>query len=375
MAWIAAEYDPSWLFVKALEHGIGIHHGKIPRSLSQLVVRTFNEGQIRFLACTSTLIEGVNTKAKNVIVFDNKIARRKFDYFTYNNILGRSGRMFQHFVGHVYIFHDPPSEDLPFIDIPVFTQPDDAPDSLLMQVDPADLSANARQKLDRATREGELDIETLRLGNGIDPSAQNALAREVRTNASAYWNLLNWTGFPTWDQLAACCNLIWKFFIPDGRMRSGVASGRQLAFKIDQFRQSRGVTQLLKSELAKRGDKPADEVVEEVVDFLRMWASFAFPRYLMALDRIQRSVFSKLRRRAGDYSVYANQVQNWFLDPAVMALDEYGIPIQLGEKLARQLRPEGDLDLALARLRSLDIESLRVSEFEKTLLRDAVQHL
>ena len=30
------------------------------------------------MVCTSTLIEGVNTKAKNVIVYDNKIAKKKF---------------------------------------------------------------------------------------------------------------------------------------------------------------------------------------------------------------------------------------------------------------------------------------------------------
>jgi hypothetical protein len=70
----------------------------------------------------------VNTKAKNVVVFDNQIARRKYDFFTYNNILGRSGRMFQHFIGHVYVFRNPPAEQLPLIDVPVFTQPDDAPD-------------------------------------------------------------------------------------------------------------------------------------------------------------------------------------------------------------------------------------------------------
>jgi hypothetical protein len=284
------------------------------------VDRSFNEGQIRFLACTSTLIEGVNTKAKNVIVFDNKIARRKFDYFTYNNILGRSGRMFQHFVGHVYIFHEPPAEDLPFVDIPVFSQPDDAPDSLLMQVDPGDLTEAANEKVSQLTKQGELDLETLKLGNGIDPRAQNALAREIRTRASLYWTLLNWNRFPTWEQLAAVCNLIWNFFLPDGRMRSGVSSGRQLAFKIDQFRRSRSAALFLKAELAKRGEKSADDAVEDVVDFLRTWANFAFPRYLMAVDRIQKSVFSKLGRRPGDYAFFASQVQNWFLDPAVYGL-------------------------------------------------------
>ena len=373
--WIGAEYDPDWLFVKALQQGVGIHHGKIPRALSQFIVRSFNDGHIRFLACTSTLIEGVNTKAKNVIVFDNKIAKRKFDYFTYNNILGRSGRMFQHFVGHVYIFHEPPAEDLPFVDFPVFSQPDDAPNSLLMQIDEGDLSPSGRERMRQVTDESELDLETLRLGKGIDPKAQSALARELRDRASYYWPLLNWAGYPTWGQLEAACQLIWKFFVADNRRRSGVSSGGQLAFKVNQFRVSRGSTPFLKAQLASRGDQSADDTVEDTIDFLRTWANFAFPRYMMALDRIQKSVFSRRGQQPGDFGYFAGLIQNWFLDPALMALDEYGVPVQVGQKLQEYLSPNGDLDIALERLKDLNIEQLPLSGFERSLIRDALDHL
>jgi len=373
--WISDEYAPSWLFAKALLHGIGMHHGRLPRTLSQYVVRSFNDGLLHFLVCTSTLIEGVNTKAKNVIIFDNKIARRKFDYFTYNNILGRSGRMFQHFVGHVYIFHEPPAEDLPFVDIPVFTQPDSAPDSLLMQIDVKDLSPGSRDKMTQLTTGSELDLETLRMGSGIDPRAQNGLAREIRTRAGYYWPLLRWNRFPTWEQLEAVCTLIWNFLVGDRRMRSGVASGRQLAYKLDQFRRSRNATAFLKAQLAQRNEEGADEVVEDVIDFLRSWANFAFPRYLSTVDRIQKAVFSQINNRSGDYGFYAGQVENWFLDPSLMALDEYGIPVQLGSKLQNYLRPDEGLDAVLQRLRDLDIESLPITPFEKSLIQDAREHL
>ncbi len=373
--WVGEQYDPDWLYVKAMQRGIGVHHGKIPRALSQLVVRSFNEGRVKFLACTSTLIEGVNTMAKNVIVFDNKIARRKFDYFTYNNILGRSGRMFQHFVGHVYIFHEPPAEELPFVDFPVFSQQEGAPNSLLMQVDSEDLTEAARERVTKATSDGELDLETLRLGKGIDPEAQNALALALRVRAATYFPLLNWTRYPTWEQLETACTLIWEFLVPDGRMRSGVASGRQLAFRIDRFRRSGSAGSFLKGELSTRGEKPADDIVEDAIDFLRSWANFAFPRFLMVVDGIQRAVFSKLGRRPGDYGFFSAQIQNWFLDPAIMALDEYGIPTQLGQRLDRYLRPEGDLDAALDRLRALNIERLPFSDFERSLIRDAVEYL
>jgi hypothetical protein len=377
VAWVGDNYSPNWLFAKALERGIGMHHGRLPRTLSQFVVRSFNEGNIRFLVCTSTLIEGVNTKAKNVIIFDNKIARRKFDYFTYNNILGRSGRMFQHFVGHVYIFHEPPAEELPFVDVPAFSQPDSAPESLLMQLQQEDLSDKSRDRMTQLSNESELEIDILRSGTGIDPRAQNRLACEIRSNAGIYWPLLSWVGFPNWDQLEAVSKLIWEYLVSDKRMRAGVGSGRQLAFKIDRFRRTKGADGLLKAELLQRTAESPDEVVEEVIDFLRSWCSFAFPRYLLAVNRIQHAVFLKMNRHPGDYVAFATQVENWFLPPALMALDEYGVPIQIGQKLQRYLLQlqSDSLDDVLMRLHKLDVSRMPLSDFEKSLVSDAQQHI
>jgi len=130
-AWIGREYHPGWSFGAALDHGIGLHHGGIPRALSQLNVALFNDGQLPFLVCTSTLIEGVNTAAKNVVLYENKIATSKLDFFTFNNIKGRSGRMFQHFVGNVYVFDVEPQEQLDVVDVPLFSQGKDVPLGLI----------------------------------------------------------------------------------------------------------------------------------------------------------------------------------------------------------------------------------------------------
>ncbi|NJO55961.1 MAG: DEAD/DEAH box helicase [Rhodospirillales bacterium] len=86
--WLSREFHADWILPRALRAGIAIHYGPLPRSIGHEMVRFFNEGRIQFLVCTSTLIEGVNTKAKNVIIFDNKIAKQKLDYFTFNNIKG-----------------------------------------------------------------------------------------------------------------------------------------------------------------------------------------------------------------------------------------------------------------------------------------------
>jgi superfamily II helicase len=157
--WAARSFHPDWILCKALRSGIGLHHGRLPRSLGQFVVRAFNDEKLRFLICTSTLIEGVNTKAKNVIILDNVIAREKYDYFTFNNIKGRSGRMFEHFIGRVFLFHSPPQEELPFVDFPLFTQGSDTPESILVQMDDDDLSESAKARVEKFKSQDLLPLE------------------------------------------------------------------------------------------------------------------------------------------------------------------------------------------------------------------------
>ncbi|MFT6421803.1 MAG: superfamily II DNA/RNA helicase [Thalassolituus sp.] len=100
--WLARNYGSDWIFNRALKKGVGIHHGSLPRALQQKTVELFNDKKIRILICTSTLIEGVNTAAENVVIYDNRKASISIDSFTQKNISGRAGRMSQHLIGNVF---------------------------------------------------------------------------------------------------------------------------------------------------------------------------------------------------------------------------------------------------------------------------------
>src|SRR5690606_21940903 len=42
--WTSENYHDEWLVSVALQHGIGIHHGRLPRSLGRFMIRAFEEG-------------------------------------------------------------------------------------------------------------------------------------------------------------------------------------------------------------------------------------------------------------------------------------------------------------------------------------------
>ena len=274
--WAGQNYHQDWIFGKSLAQGIGIHHGKLPRALAQYVVRMFNELKLQFLVCTSTLIEGVNTKAKNCIIFDNKIALEQIDYFTFNNIKGRSGRMFEHFVGNVYLFNEPPTELLPFVDFPLLTQDEDTPDSLLVQMEVEDLVPLSQERMREYREQTVLPLSVLRENSSIDPDAQIRLARHL-LDAPNYWsNILSWRTSPTGPQLEAVCNLIWSFLVQATRSRGGVFSARQLAFKVWQMLRVPNTAERVRQEMrpGPYSARTPDEAVERILEFERTWASF-----------------------------------------------------------------------------------------------------
>ena len=98
---IEKKFGSDWILYKALEKRIGIHHAGIPKYLQNEIINLFNSGQLLCLFSTTTITEGVNTTAKNLIVTAVKKGRKPLKQFDAKNIAGRSGRFNVHYSGNV----------------------------------------------------------------------------------------------------------------------------------------------------------------------------------------------------------------------------------------------------------------------------------
>lgn len=366
--WLAKNYSPQWGLVKALSNGVGTHHGKLPRSIAQMLVRLFNKGHIDFLVCTSTLIEGVNTAARNVVVVDNKINKKKYDFFTFNNIKGRSGRMWKHYVGHVYLFNAPPERELEFVDVPVFTQNESAPDALLVQLEESDLSESAKGRMRQIWEQSSLSLETIKANVGMEPWAQIALAKEIEDRRNTLGPLLQWSGPPTYEEIGAVVDLAWRHFRIRGS--AGVFKANSLTYRLNKYRANPNFSDQLRDAVAGKTADEADEALESFLEFVRQWVSFKAPRLFAVVGRIQKEVLERHGQQAGDYRYFCGQLESLFMNPVVTALEEYGVPLQLAERIVPLLGHPQTLDQALdvlARRRARDIPGL--SPFERALVQ------
>lgn len=97
----------NWDFVYALRNQIGIHNGKFPKYFQREIMRLFNDGAMSTLFCTSTIVEGVNTNAKTVVVYNNPSGKtNEGKKFLLLNINGRAGRYQHHFIGNIVYLSD-----------------------------------------------------------------------------------------------------------------------------------------------------------------------------------------------------------------------------------------------------------------------------
>lgn len=91
-----------WSLVCALENGYGIHHGKFPKYVQNEILKMFNKAKFSSLFCTSTIIEGVNTNAHNVVIINSSVGNSSMSAFTMKNIKGRAGRYYHNYIGRVF---------------------------------------------------------------------------------------------------------------------------------------------------------------------------------------------------------------------------------------------------------------------------------
>lgn len=103
---ISNSFDKNWVLIKALRHGVGIHHGLVPKYIQKEIIQLFNQGLLKILVSTTTITEGVNTSAKNLIVLQSKKGTKELKKFDAKNIAGRAGRFLFHYSGRVIVLQN-----------------------------------------------------------------------------------------------------------------------------------------------------------------------------------------------------------------------------------------------------------------------------
>jgi hypothetical protein len=357
-AWMRANYGEGWQLSEAVAAGVGVHHGRVPRALASRFVQLFNDKKLPILICTSTLIEGVNTAAKSVLIYDRKIARSDYDFFTFANIRGRAGRLGQHHVGNVFLFHAPPQTQSVEVTAPLFGDLEDGPDEFVVHIDENDTTPSIDERVEEmANRVGLSPVELRRYSAlGIDElqTLRNLVNGRMRPGAN-----IQWSNYPDYREVEATCEVICHVRKPND---FGAFSYKQLAMYLTKLRASGTMREffLWHSE-SFRGD-PAQ--MDGIFKFLRA-VEYSLPEYFSVVD-----VLIRKSGGASNYELFLAGMPRWFRSESLKMLEEQGVPIQISERFMQT----GDTVTTLGeRLRNLaDARDPRISELERSWIRDAL---
>jgi hypothetical protein len=379
MEWIKENIDEGWIMSKALGYSIGIHNGIIPRHLSSSIVDSFNNGKIRYLFCTSTLIEGVNTSAKNVVLLDQMKGPKPIDYFDFQNIKGRTGRMNKHFIGRVFQFHKEPKPMEIEVDIPLFTQKN-ATVELLVQIDPEDIKQVAEGKLVKFRQLDPKVQELIKKNKGVPIEGQLKVLELLEKDINTNYSLMHWKGYPKYNQLNYIIGLGWMYLRQKKESNGGLRSPAQLATLTLQYYQHKSVRALIEMNYKSpywikkipNNDERLQEIINMILQATQHWFNYKLPKLLVVISELQKYVCEKKGLDSGDYTVLASTIENSFVPKHLAILLEYGVPSSAINKIGSIIKDEMPINELVTRLRQLNLQTIGLLDYEARKLQSLI---
>jgi len=86
-----------------IEKGIAYHVGYLPSNIRLRIEKSFEEGDLRTIFCTSTLVEGVNLPADNLFITSYRNGTANMSEVEFRNLVGRVGRIKYNLYGNVFL--------------------------------------------------------------------------------------------------------------------------------------------------------------------------------------------------------------------------------------------------------------------------------
>jgi len=100
---IKEDIHKDYSIIECLKKGVAYHYGKMPSTVRSEIEQLASDGILKFIFCTSTLLQGVNLPAKNIIVHKPKkgtdTPMNRADFL---NLIGRAGRLLHQFQGNIW---------------------------------------------------------------------------------------------------------------------------------------------------------------------------------------------------------------------------------------------------------------------------------
>jgi ERCC4-related helicase len=363
--YIEESVNKKWSLINCLKKRVAFHHGKIPRYIQVEIVDLFNKGEIDYLFCTSTLIEGVNTSAKNVVIYDTLKGKDEvLTGFDIKNIQGRAGRFLQHFIGNVVILE--PSEKASEKDSIEFSYYDEEqlPDDELLQVNKNDLndkSAERYNEIESQLNLYNIPLSIIKKNKFIDIFKQIKFINYLRSNPKTVKDLFFENNIPDKEQLEKILDILHEYIFNDQDKQD---RGFPL-FRLKHFSKYYVYKDpLIKDIILQQESQNIDTKIRSTFRLISHYFEFSLPKYLTVFENIYNFVSNEKI----SLKFLITKLEFGFTDNHEVLLRDIGVPYNIIKNISEHF--EDCKNLEELKMKYFFIESkLKILPYEKQIIK------
>ncbi|EOA6546307.1 helicase-related protein [Vibrio vulnificus] len=358
--WLEHYYRSSWSYNRALSKGVAIHHGALPRAIQQKSVELFNSKKVKYLICTSTLIEGVNTVAENVVIYDNRKSTTSIDSFTHRNISGRAGRMNTHLVGNVFCMEALPKEELSsnVVELPLGQQDEDTPVNLLAGIEQQHLSELGQEYLQHYNKRSNIPLELIKKHASYQVERVEEGYELITEMSVRDMKVLSQKSTPEGVYMDLVVRFIKKVeFGSLQKLNLHFEDDNSLKNRINWYIYADRHSDYIRDRLgyiyqAKAEAKFRSEDTDREFKIARNIFKFAIPRALTLLQDLLNFEFEQLELdNRADFGYLIHRFENSHLSASFSALEEMGVAIETLEKIQNSKLENAEIDTLVRYIR------------------------
>lgn len=108
--YIKEHIHKDYLLAETIKHGVAYHYGNLPTFIRKGIERLCSSGKIKYMVCTSTLLQGLNLPAQNIFIMNPSKGYKNRTPIPLTapefwNLAGRAGRLTKDFEGNIFLIN------------------------------------------------------------------------------------------------------------------------------------------------------------------------------------------------------------------------------------------------------------------------------
>ncbi len=342
--YLSSSVSPSWDLIACIKRGIAFHHGAMPRHIQDLIVDEFNDNSnngLNYLFCTTSLTEGINSAAKNVVIFDKKIGTGDLlKTLDRKNIEGRAGRFMQHFIGRVFHLETQEDDDAETSVEIEYLDNSDAALETLIQLEYCDIPQSKVGLLNEYAEElSELNIdpETLKENRFVKVDGQLKLISYLRqgNKLDDYYFQEKIPLSNCLDNILSCC-YDYLFTEHDKGKNFNNEVGKSILIGLTKYYIYYTPTfkELLRSSTVQNQRKNDNSRIRYVFDLMSKYFEFSWPKYLKTFANIYNFVAAERNQPTITLDMVVAKLEYGTTENHEIILRDSGLPNEIVKKLS-----------------------------------------